>query len=107
MLAAVEVEDFVQIHSKPFSSDRMHQTAEITVNFCSALFEPILGHFSPVWVGLSWITLPVLIMQLDEADFVSFQHREHRTMLDVTLLFCVRVSLFVSLILKCSFGYVR
>ena len=49
----------------------------------------------------------MLIMQLDEADFVSFQHREHRTMLDVTLLFCVRVSLFVSLILKCSFGYVR
>ena len=66
--------------------------------------------FSPVWVS-SWpeITLPVLIMQLDEADFVSFQHREHRTMLDVTLLFCVRVSLFVSLILKCScmFEYVR
>ena len=47
-------------------------------------------------------------MQLGEADFVSFQHREHRTMLDVTLLFCVRVSLFVSLFkIKCFCMFVN
>ena len=50
----------------------------------------------------------MLIMQLGEADFVSFQHQEHRTMLDVT--YCsVFVSLCSSLCfkIKCSCMFVN
>ena len=51
MLAVVEVEDLIQIHSKPFVLDRMHQTAEIFV----LLMVPIMSvHAFLVDFCLAW-----------------------------------------------------